>query len=150
MKKTITFLSFFVLISSLSTSALSVETSATTTPTSKRELLIECKKTALLHRTQTMLPNLKEYMTSSNLVAEKEKIAFEKIQWYIRSAYNTQSKKIQAESSQAMIPVNEKITKARIVAQTTWKAEDALCELYHKTATTTPKETPKNTKRNSY
>jgi hypothetical protein len=46
-----------------------------------------------------------------------------------------------------MVAVNEKITQARLSAQTTWKAEDSLCDFYNSKATTTTKTVKKITRK---
>lgn len=107
--------------------------------TKNNENYITCKKNAATHREQTMLPALKEYVKSSKIITDKAKHNFEKVSWYIDSSYRVNSKKIQDEKKQAMIPVTEKITKVRALAQNTWKAEDSLCEFLYNKASTTPK-----------
>ena len=106
--------------------------------TTNSEAYTICKKNAPTHREQTMLPALKEYVESSQAITDKAKHNFEKVSWYIDTSYRINSKKIQDEKKQAMIPVKEKINKVRILAQNTWKAEDSLCEFLYNKATTIP------------
>ena len=61
------------------------------------ELYTTCKKAALIRREQTMIPALKEYVESSQIITNKAKNEFEKVSWYIDTSYRVHSKKIQED-----------------------------------------------------
>lgn len=113
---------------------------------SKQKINIEnytiCKKSALKKRDKTMIPALKEYVSSSDTITKKTVDDFDKIKWYIGSSYRSESKRIQDERNKEMTQINKKITDTRLSAQATWKAEDSLCDyLYNKASTTSQKIT---------
>lgn len=103
-------------------------TAQTSASSSKETVLTLCKKEALLKREKTMAPALKAYVASSNALNERTKHDLDAITWYIDSRYTRELKKIEGNRDRAMLQINNKISQARLSAQATWKAEDALCE----------------------
>ena len=87
-----------------------------------------CKKAAIAKKEKTMSPVLKAYVASSEAINEQTKRDYDSIKWYMETTYDSEAKKIEERRSESMSAINAKVTKARLIAQTTWKAEDALCE----------------------
>lgn len=106
-----------------------------------------CKKNALMKREKTMTPARKTYVASTTAIKNQALREFDLIRWYNRGSYRTNYKKIQENYERAMIPVNENIEQVRKLAQTTWKAEDALCDFMQAKASTTPKIVKKSTEK---
>lgn len=91
-----------------------------------------CKEQALLTRENTLDPARKTYLSDSLTITNDAKSKLDSIKWYTNSLYKTEASKIENDRSKKMSFVNEKIAKIRITAQSTWKAEDALCEFNFK------------------
>jgi hypothetical protein len=138
MKKNIFLYTYFATLSIITTA-----NALTATTNSISETYRLCKQKAITHREETMRPALREYVASSSEITNNAKNNYMRISWYIDSSYRINSKKIQTQKKQAMIPVTAKINKVRTIAENTWKAEDSLCEILYNTASTTPKKSLK-------
>lgn len=138
MKKIFTYSLLCLLLCPIITNA---ETS-TTTPTREENYQI-CKKNAFAKKEKTMAPVLKAYAASSEAINEQAKADFDSIKWYMETTYAAESKKIEEKRNQSMTTTNNKVARTRLIAQATWKAEDALCEF---TFASTKDPAPKNKK----
>jgi hypothetical protein len=137
MKKAFIYSLFVLIFSPLIASA---ETS-----TSAREINYQlCKKNSSEKKERTMAPVLKAYAASSEMINEKTKNDFDSIKWYMESAYAAESKKIEEKRNRSMESLSNKVARTRLIAQATWKAEDALCEFTFASTKDTVKKSSKN------
>lgn len=142
MKKIVVKASLSVIFFPLFIGTLSAETSSSTVTTLPNEYAI-CKKRALDKRTETMRPALKAYIASSTEINKKTQREFDVIRWNFNGSYRENSKKILEQAKNETASVNEKINQVRVIAQSTWKAEDALCDFIQSRASSTQKTTKK-------
>lgn len=91
-----------------------------------------CIKSAEQKRDSLMIPARKIYAEESGTLTARTKKKLESIKWHIDSIYNTESKKIYKEHSEELLKIQNKISAVRITAQSTWKAESALCDFANK------------------
>lgn len=136
-----------VLVSPIAVGAKITPTQATSTNSSQIVNELQSCKEKALHKKEKYLASAKHDLTSKlNTITEKYTKNQQKANWFIRSSFLSESKKIVSELSKETATVTNSYKKSVNSSYMTWKAEDSLCDHLYGKATTTQKSSAKKKK----
>ena len=98
----------------------------------KKHVRNECKESAHERKEKLLSDTRANYVRESNTITSETKVGLEIVKWRILSSFRTESKKLLDEQQVKLRDLGEKTNKTKLAVHSTWKAEDALCELQYK------------------